>query len=124
MNKHIIIGRVDRLEQKTTQNGKTVTNFTVLHTETYIRDGQPQEFTDYLRCVLWEKPVDFGDGDMVYVEGAVKTRSYEDKSGQKQYMTETRVERAERIGGDGSQQPSSPVQPDAPMPGEDDSLPF
>jgi len=71
-------------EIRSTSTGKTVTNFRVA-----TKRG---EYTDYHACVAWEKTADsmagLAKGDVVAVQGYLRTRSWEDRDGNKRYTTE------------------------------------
>lgn len=96
MNKVIAIGRLCAdPELKMTNNGKSVTVFTLA----VNRQGQNKE-SDFLDCVAWEKTADFickyfAKGSPIVIEGALQTRSYEDKNGNKRKATEINVRNVE-----------------------------
>ena len=87
INKAILVGRLGAdPDCRQTQSGKSVAEFRVA-TEDY------QGNTEWHRVVCWDKKAEFaqgylGKGDMVYVEGSIKTRQWEDKEGNKRYTTE------------------------------------
>lgn len=89
LNKVLLIGRLGQdAEIKYTQNQKPVTTLSVA-TSDYSKDGG--EVTTWHRVVVWGKTAEncarLTKGEMVYVEGQIKNRSY-DKDGQKHYITE------------------------------------
>lgn len=56
-------------------------------------NGQTQSSTDWYNIVLWRGLADLANnylkkGSLVYIEGKIKSRSYDDKDGQKKYVTE------------------------------------
>ena len=68
-------------------------------------------------------------GRQVYIEGSIRTRQYDDKDGNKRYITEVIAQRVQFLGGRG-EGPRSGVSgsggedvPPAPVP-EDDDIPF
>ncbi len=75
-------------------SGKTVANFTIATNEIY-RDsrGEKQSETTWHRLVAWGKQAEIAEkylkkGSEVSIEGKLTNRSWEDKNGEKQYMTE------------------------------------
>ncbi len=94
LNKVQLIGRLGKdAETRHTPSGVAVTNFSVA-TSYRMKDGQSGEWkdnTDWHDIVLWksEKVAEyFTKGKQVYIEGRLRTRSWEDKNGQKRYRTE------------------------------------
>lgn len=90
VNRVVLVGRLTKdPELKRTQTGKSVVSFTVAVNR---RFGQ-QEQADFINCVAWEKTAEFlgqyaKKGAMVSVEGRISTRTYDDNSGKKVYVTE------------------------------------
>ncbi len=88
LNKVMLIGRITKdMELKKSPQNLSVINFSLACDSG--KNGNP----DYINCVAWRQSAEFladycGKGDLIYVEGAIKTRSYENKSGQKVYVTE------------------------------------
>ncbi len=78
-----------------TPSGSPVTNFR-LAVNRRMRpadDGETQEETDWFGVVAWQKLGEIcaehlSKGSRVYIEGRLQTRSYEDRDGQKRYVTE------------------------------------
>jgi single-strand DNA-binding protein len=74
-------------------------------TETYRdRNEQQQERTEWHRVVVWGKPAEncakyLAKGRQVFLEGRIQTRSWDDKEGKKQYMTEVVANQIVFIGG-------------------------
>jgi single-strand DNA-binding protein len=94
VNKVILLGHLGKdAETRFTPAGASVTNFT-LATNRRWKDqqtGEWKEETDWHNVVLWrsENLANYlTKGKQVYVEGRLRTRSYEDKDGQKRYVTE------------------------------------
>src|SRR5512138_2843111 len=94
VNKVILLGHLGKdAETKFTPSGTAVSNFT-LATNRRWKDqqtGEWKEETDWHRCVLWRSENVSNyllKGKQVYVEGRLQTRSYDDKDGQKRYVTE------------------------------------
>ena len=81
-------------ESRYTQSGTAVANFNVATNESRkIAEGSDQDLTDWHRCVLFGKPAETAaqylkKGQLVYIEGRLRTRSWEDKDGNKRTTTE------------------------------------
>ena len=100
VNKVILIGRLGKdPEIKFTAGGKAVANFSIATDESYKdAQGEKQKKTEWHNIVVWGNSVEafiqpyIHKGDMVYVEGKLQTRSWEDKqTGVKKYTTEINV---------------------------------
>lgn len=83
---------------QTLEGNIKVAKFSLATTETY-RDNSSitQSITDWHNIVLWRGLADLAEkylhkGSLVYVEGKLKTRNYDDKEGQKKYVTEVIAE--------------------------------
>ncbi len=94
VNKVILLGNLGRdAETKFTPSGIAKTTFSVA-TSWRAKDPQTGEWkdhTDWHNIVLWraEKLAEYlTKGTKVYVEGRLQTRSWDDKDGNKRYMTE------------------------------------
>jgi single-strand DNA-binding protein len=72
----------------------SVAKFSLATTETYKdKNGVNQSTTDWHNVVLWRGLADLAKnyltkGSLVYIEGKLRTRSFEDKEGNKKYVTE------------------------------------
>lgn len=95
VNKVILVGRLGKdPEVRNLENGAVVANFTMATSETY-KDrvtGEKKEITDWHNIVLWRGLAEISQkylhkGDMVYIEGKMRTRSWE-KEGVTRYTTE------------------------------------
>lgn len=95
VNKVILVGRLGKdPEVRNLENGAVVANFTMATSETY-KDrvtGEKKEITDWHNIVLWRGLAEIAQkylhkGDMVYIEGKMRTRSWE-KDGVTRYTTE------------------------------------
>ncbi len=95
VNKVILVGRLGKdPEVRNLENGATVANFTMATSETYKdrTTGDRKEITEWHNIVLWRGLADIAakylhKGDMVYIEGKLRTRSWE-KEGVTRYTTE------------------------------------
>lgn len=95
VNKVILVGRLGKdPEVRNLENGASVANFSMATSESY-RDkttGERKEITEWHNIVLWRGLAEIAQkylhkGDMVYVEGKLRTRSWE-KDGVTRYTTE------------------------------------
>ncbi|HZO53975.1 MAG TPA: single-stranded DNA-binding protein [Bryobacteraceae bacterium] len=107
VNKVILLGHLGKdAETRFTPSGAAVTNFT-LATNRRWKDqqtGEWKEETDWHNVVLWraENLANYlTKGKQVYVEGKLKTRSYDDKDGNKRYVTEVMADDVLLLGGRG-----------------------
>ena len=96
VNKVMLIGRLGQEpEAKYTPNGTAVSNFSIATSEKWKdkASGEWNEKTEWHRIVSWNKQAEFCNqylkkGSLVYIEKKLVTRSWDDKEGQKRYMTE------------------------------------
>lgn len=118
VNKVILIGHLGRdAETKFTPAGVSMTKFSVATNRRWKdqQTGEWKEETDWANVVLWrqENLANYlTKGKQVYVEGRLQTRSWDDKDGKKQYMTEVVADDVILLGGrggDGGPEGSQPV---------------
>jgi single-strand DNA-binding protein len=94
VNKVILIGNVGKdPEVKVLENGVRVANFPLATTEIYKKDGLRQEQTEWHNVVLWRGLAEVTEkivkkGATVYLEGKLRSRSWEDKDKVKRYSVE------------------------------------
>ena len=97
INNVCLVGRLTRpVDLRYTSNGTAFGSFSLAIDRTYKNQSGEKE-TDYINCVIWRKPaVNLSNytskGSLLGVEGRLQTRSYENKEGQKVYVTEVLVE--------------------------------
>ncbi|MEX0801873.1 MAG: single-stranded DNA-binding protein [Candidatus Binatia bacterium] len=108
VNKVILIGNLGKdPELRFTSTGSAVANFSIATSEQWNdRDGNKQERTEWHNIVVWGKQGELcgqylAKGRQIYVEGSIRTRSYDDKSGNKRYVTEIVAQRVRFLGGGG-----------------------
>ena len=95
VNKVILVGNLGKdPEVRNLENGATVANFTIATTESYKdkTTGEKKDITEWHNIVLWRGLADIAakylhKGDMIYIEGKLRTRSWE-KEGVTRYTTE------------------------------------
>jgi single-strand DNA-binding protein len=94
VNKVILVGNVGKdPEVKVLENGVRVANFPLATTEIYKKDGLRQEQTEWHNVVLWRGLAEVTEkivkkGATVYLEGKLRSRSWEDKDKVKRYSVE------------------------------------
>ena len=100
INKVTLVGRLGKdPEVRHFDNNSSVCNFTLATSESYTdKEGQRIEQTEWHNLAIWKKGlVDVAEkylkkGHLVYVEGKLRTRSWDDQSGNKRYTTEVVVD--------------------------------
>ena len=107
VNKAILVGRLGGdAETRHTQNGTPVSRVSLAMNRQWTdSEKQVHEETDWIYIVLWNKEslaAYLTKGTKLYVEGRIQTRSYEDNSGVKRYITEVVAENIVLLGGNGS----------------------
>lgn len=108
VNKVILVGNLGKdPEVRYTQTGSAVANFSIATSEQWNdRDGKRQERTEWHNIVVWGKQAEhcgqyLSKGRQVFIEGSIRTRSYDDKSGNKRYITEIIAQRIQFLGSGG-----------------------
>ncbi len=101
VNKAIILGNLTRdPEVKTIPSGQTVASFSIA-TNRFWTDkasGEKKKSAEYHNVIAWGRLAEIAQqfltkGGLVYVEGRLQTRSWEDQQGNKKYRTEVVAER-------------------------------
>lgn len=119
LNKAQIIGRLGKdPDLRYTQQGQPVCSLSIATDESYTdRDGQKVERTEWHKVQVWGKPAEaagqhLGKGSLVYVEGGLTTRKWQDQQGQDRYTTEIRAQRVQFLDRKGNceQQEEQPRQ--------------
>lgn len=150
VNKVILVGNLGKdPEVRHLEGGTKVATVTLATTEKYTnKNGERVSQTEWHNVVLWRGLADIAEkylrkGNQIYVEGKIRTRSWDDQTGNKRYTTEIIADNMTMLGGakdkDGgsntpaysspSHQPAntySPAQTATPASNEamDDDLPF
>ena len=106
MNKFIGLGNVTRdPEARTMPDGKTVANISIAINEKYRnKQGEQQENTEYVNCVFFGALADIVvkyvvKGQLILVEGKMKTEKYTDKQGVEKYSTKIIGNEMKMLGG-------------------------
>ena len=95
LNRVMLLGNLGAdPELRFTQGGQAVLNLRIATTETYLdKDKVRKERTDWHNVVVWGKRGEalakiLGKGSSIFVEGSLRTSSYDDRDGNKRYKTE------------------------------------
>lgn len=148
INKVILVGNLGNdPETKHLPSGNAVTNITVATSESWKdkQTGQQQDRTEWHRVVFFNRLAEIAGeylrkGSKVYLEGSLRTRKWQDQSGNDRYTTEIVASEMQMLDsrGEGGQQAQpqqqyqqpqqqAPQQPQQPAPGFDDfddDIPF
>jgi single-strand DNA-binding protein len=106
VNKVILVGRLGRdPETRYTGGGQAVANFSVATDETYKdRNGERQKRTEWHKIVVWGKQAEVAQqylkkGSLVFIEGRIQSREWQDKEGQKRTSFEIVANNFRMLGG-------------------------
>lgn len=141
INKAILIGNVGNdPEVRHLEGGTPVANFSLATSETYTnRNGERVTQTEWHNIVVWRGLAEVVEkyvkkGSQLYIEGRIRTRSWDDRDGNKRYTTEIVCDNMQMLGkkSDSSGAPQSQStdnsvasESSAPTtPEPDDDLPF
>lgn len=123
VNKAILLGNLGKdPEVRHLDNGRAVANFSIATSESYKnRSGEKVTNTEWHNIVLWTPLAEIAEkylkkGNQVYIEGRITTRSYDDKDGNKKYITEIVGRELTLLGGGGG-------RPSDDSPGREDYSP-
>ncbi|MEO3403045.1 single-stranded DNA-binding protein [Mucilaginibacter sp. CAU 1740] len=104
INKVILVGHLGKdPEIRNLEGGVSVTSFPLATSETFNKDGRKVEQTEWHNIVMWRGLAEIAakflsKGKLVYIEGKLRTRSFEDKEGVKKYTTEIVAENFTMLG--------------------------
>ena len=139
VNKVILIGNLGKdPEVRHLEGGTTVVNFPIATTESYKdKSGQRQSQTEWHNIVLWRGLAEVAakylkKGNQVYIEGKLRSRSWEDKEGNTRYITEIVGDNLTMLGGkkeseerqEYSSTSNNKTEPAIQNEEEEDDLPF
>jgi single-strand DNA-binding protein len=145
VNKVTLVGNVGNdPEVRHLEGGTPVANFSLATSETYKnREGERVTQTEWHNIVIWRGLAEVVEkyvrkGQLLYIDGKIRTRSWDDKDGNKRYTTEIVADNMQMLGkkGDGgenesisggqapSKNTSSENSSSASMPEPEDDLPF
>ena len=147
VNKVILIGNLGKdPEVRHLESGAAVANFPIATSENYKdrKTGERVTQTEWHNVVLWRGLAEVAEkylqkGAKVYIEGKLRTRSWQDQEGNTRYTTEVVGDQMTMLGRVGEGQPSNqpqqveqitepanstPLSAEFAAPGEEDDLPF
>jgi len=148
INKVILVGNLGKDPEVQTFETYKKATFSLATTEhSRDKEGNEVQHTEWHNIVMWRGLAEIAEqflhkGSQVYIEGKIRTRSYDTKEGQKKYITEIQADNlvllgGRKDGGDSNSQPQSfssnshPAQPVVPpiteptaQQNDHDDLPF
>jgi len=137
INKVILIGNLGaNPEVKYLSNGTTVANFRIATSENRVNrtSGEKTTLTEWHRIVTFGRLAEIcgeylNKGKQVYIEGRLRTRTWEDKDGNKRSTTEIVANQMQMLGPAGASGAPAEAPPEMDMnqeipPGSDDEVPF
>ena len=136
VNRVLLIGNLGKdPEVRFTGGGKAVARFPLATSDVWNdAEGQRQERTEWHNVVVFGKQAEtcgqyLAKGRQVYVEGAIRTRQYDDKDGTRKYITEIIGQRVQFLGSRGGGDSAPRGLPEGSPPAqaasaEDDDIPF
>lgn len=140
MNRTILVGRLTKdPDLRYTQNGVVVANFTLAVNRPF-KNQQGENEADFINCTVWRKQAEnvaeyLKKGSLAGIDGRIQTRNFENKEGQRVFVTEVVAESVQFLEpkrSNNNQQPSNNDQQSGNDSGamyngkpiEDSELPF
>ena len=117
LNKVMLIGRLGKgPEVNYTQNGTAVATLSVATTNSIKRGDKWEDETEWHRVVAWGRLAEvageyMNKGTLVFIEGRLKTRAWEDRDGNKRHVTEIVAATLNMLGGGGQTRQEPQQQP-------------
>ncbi len=134
VNRAFLIGNLGKDPNvRTLESGVKVASFPIATTESFKnKNGEKVDQTEWHNIVLWRGMAEVAEkylnkGNMIFVEGRIRSRSYDDKDGNKRYITEIIGDNMTMLGGrkDTAEPPAKDDdESDTPEPSSNDDLPF
>jgi single-strand DNA-binding protein len=136
VNKVILVGNLGAdPEVKFLSSGTQVANFRIATTENRVnRSGEKVSLTEWHRIVAFGRLAEIcgqylTKGKQVYIEGRIRTRSWEDKDGNRRFTTEIIANQMQMLGGPGAAVEGAPPEKDLDFDhegghGPDEEVPF
>ncbi len=136
VNKVILVGRLGKdPEVRYSNNGNAITNFNLATSRVYKnKQGEKVDETEWHRCVSFGRTAEvcgeyLHKGSLIYVEGRLQTRDWEDKDGNKRWTTEIIIDNMKMLGskndrGGSSEESSGNPFDKGPSDIPDDDVPF
>ena len=135
INRTVLTGRLTKdTELKYTQSGQAVASFT-LAVDRQFTNAQGEREADFVQCVIWRKAAEnfskfTHKGSLVGIDGRIQTRSYDNKQGNRVYVTEVVVDNFSLLESKGTPQQNGSSKNDpfanngSPIDVSDEDLPF
>lgn len=105
LNKVLLIGNVGKdPEVRHLESGASVATITLATSERFKdRNGEMKETTEWHSIVAWRNLADLAEnyirkGSQIFVEGRIRSRSWDDQNGQKHYVTEIEASNIQLLG--------------------------
>ena len=134
VNKVILIGRLGAdPEIRYTPSGAEVATFRIATSESWTnKSGEKEERTEWHRIVAWRGLAKIcgeylSKGKLVYIEGRLRTRSWEDRDGNKRMTTEVEATDMKMLSAVGEQTRKTKepeMEPPPPAMKEEEDIPF
>lgn len=137
VNKVILIGNLGKdPEVRHLESGVAVANFSIATSESFKdrNTGEKKTQTDWHNIVMWRGLAEVAEkylkkGSSVYIEGKLKTRSWDDKEGNTRYTTEVVADNMTMLGKASDSNSGASNSPEAPastsaFEDDTDDLPF
>ena len=124
INKAILVGHLGKdPEVRHLEGNVTVASFPLATSEMYNKDGRRVEQTEWHNIVMWRGLAEVAakylfKGKLVYIEGKLRTRTYEDKEGIRRYTTEVIADNFTLLGRRSDFEPPTKKEPEE---GKDES---
>jgi single-strand DNA-binding protein len=132
INKAILVGRLgkDPEVRRTADGSNSIVNFSIATDENYKnKSGEKVQKTEWHRIVTFGKLADIcgeylAKGKLVYIEGKIQTRSWDNKDGVKQYTTEIVADTMKMLDSKGDGQKSAAPQHESRPDPSNEDVPF
>jgi single-strand DNA-binding protein len=129
VNKVILVGNVGKdPDIRYLEGGTAVCSFPLATSETYRnRDGERITSTEWHNIVLWRGLAEIAEryvkkGSQLYIEGRIRTRSWDDRDGNKRYTTEIIADNMQMLGRKPDDAGSTDTQTSSPAPQTSDKV--
>src|SRR3978361_893088 len=128
VNKVILVGHLGKdPEARSLEGGVSVVSFPLATSESFNKDGRKVEQTEWHNIVMWRGLADVAakflqKGKLVYIEGKLRTRSFEDKEGIKKYTTEVVAENFALLGRKNDFEPENAARQSSKGPANTDTF--
>lgn len=104
INKVFLVGHLGKApELRQLADETSVVSFPLATSEILYKEGRKTELTEWHNIVMWRSLADIAaklleKGRLIYIEGKVRTRCFEDKEGRKKYTTEVIADNFKLLG--------------------------